>query len=85
MRRVSYACIIGSLMHVMVCMSPDIAFVVGVLTRYMGNPGKEHWAAVKWILRYLRGTPIVCLRHGSGKTMLEGFTYSDMSGDVDSN
>jgi hypothetical protein len=29
---------------------------VGVVSRYMNNPGKEHWEAVKWILRYLRGT-----------------------------
>ncbi|XP_069152073.1 uncharacterized protein [Solanum lycopersicum] len=33
---------------------PDIAHVVGVVSRYMVNPGKEHWEAVKWLLRYLR-------------------------------
>ena len=84
MRRVSYACIIGSLMYAMVCMSPDIAFVVGTVSRYMSNPGKEHWAAVKWILRYLKGTSSAYLRYGCGKPMLEGFPDSHMSGDVDS-
>jgi len=29
---------------------------LGVVSRYMNNPGKEHWMTVKWILRYLRGT-----------------------------
>ena len=85
MRRVSYASVVGSLMYVMVCTWPDIAFVVGTVRGYMSNPGNEHWAAVKWILIYLKGTSRVCLGYGSGKPMLEGFTYSDMSGDVDSN
>ena len=50
----------------------------------MSNPGREHWVAVKWILRYLKGTSGVCLRYGVGKPVLEGFTDSNMSRDVDS-
>uniref|UniRef100_A0A3Q7HA19 Reverse transcriptase Ty1/copia-type domain-containing protein n=1 Tax=Solanum lycopersicum TaxID=4081 RepID=A0A3Q7HA19_SOLLC len=34
---------------------PDIAHAVGVVSRYMANPGKEHREDVKWLLRYLRG------------------------------
>ncbi|KAE8692870.1 Detected protein of unknown function [Hibiscus syriacus] len=33
---------------------PDIAHAVRTVSRYMNNPGKVHWEAVKWILRYLR-------------------------------
>ena len=33
---------------------------------------------------YLKGTSSVCLRFGVEKSVLEGFTDSDMSGDVDS-
>ena len=84
MRRVSYASVVGSLMYAMVCTRPNIAFVVGTLRRYMSNPCKEHCAIVKWILKYLKGTSSVCLRYGSGEPMLEGFTDSDMLGDVDS-
>ena len=58
----------------MVCTRPDITFAVGTVRRYMSNPGREHWATVKWILRYLKGTSKVCLRYGFGKPMLEGFT-----------
>eukprot|EP00253_Pinus_taeda_P009898 PITA_09898 len=39
----------------MVCTRPNIAHEVGVVSRYMNNPGKEHWMAAKWILRYLKG------------------------------
>jgi hypothetical protein len=56
MSRVPYSLAVGSLMYAMVCTRPDIAHAVGVVSRYMNNPGKEHWEAVKWILRYLRGT-----------------------------
>ena len=56
MTKVPYASAIGSLMYAMVCTRPDIAHAVGVVSRYMSNPGKQHWEAVKWILRYLRGT-----------------------------
>eukprot|EP00253_Pinus_taeda_P003501 PITA_03501 len=56
MSKFPHASAVGSLMYVMVCTRPDIAHAVGVVSRYMKNPGKEHWMAVNWILRYLRGT-----------------------------
>ena len=50
MSRVPYSSTVGSLMYAMVCKRPDIAHAVGVMSRYMKNPGKEHWEAVNWIL-----------------------------------
>jgi len=44
-------------MYVMVCTRPDLAYVVSIVSRFMHNPGKAHWEAVKWILRYLKGSP----------------------------
>jgi hypothetical protein len=38
----------------------------------MKNPGKEHWEAVKWILRYLRGTNTHALCFGGSNTILHG-------------
>jgi hypothetical protein len=55
MSRVPYSSIVGSLMYAMVCTRPDIAHAVEVVSKYMKNPGKEHWEVVKWILRYLIG------------------------------
>ncbi|KAI4334907.1 hypothetical protein L6164_013609 [Bauhinia variegata] len=57
---------------------------IGVVSRYLSNPGKEHWQAVKWILRYLKGTSRFCLCFGAGKPVLDGYTDADMVGDVDS-
>lgn len=56
MARVSYASVVGSLMYVMVCIRPNISQAVSMISRYMHNPGKNHWLAVKWILSYLHGT-----------------------------
>ena len=56
MMKIPYASTVGSLMYAMVCTRPDIGYAIGVVSRFMSNPGKEHWNAVKWILRYLKGT-----------------------------
>jgi hypothetical protein len=56
MYHVPYASAVGSLMYAMVYTRPNIAHAVGVLSRYMSKPGKEHWTAVKRVFRYLRGT-----------------------------
>ena len=56
MKKTPYASAVGSLMYAMVYTRPDIAHVVGVVCRYMANPGRQHWEAVKWIIRYLKGT-----------------------------
>ena len=42
------------------------------VSRYMDNPGKLHWEAVKWILRYLRGTTGKALCFKGGDTILTG-------------
>lgn len=52
--KVPYASIIGSLMYVMVCTRPDIAQAVGFVSRYMSNPGKEHWQELMDILVFER-------------------------------
>ena len=83
MEKVPYSSAVGSLMYAMVCTRPDIAQAVGVVSRFLSNPGREHWNAVKWILRYLKGTSKQCLCFGNGNAMLESYTDADMAGDID--
>ena len=83
MAKVPYASAIGSLIYVMVCTRPDIAQAVGAVSRYMNNPGKLHWEAVKWILRYLRGTTSKALCFKGGDMVLTGYVDADLAGNVD--
>jgi hypothetical protein len=83
MALIPYSSAVGSLMYAMVCTRPDIAHAVGIVSRFMVNPGKEHWEEVKWIFRYLRGSPKSCLSFGSSKLVLEGYTDANMAGDLD--
>ena len=43
MSKFPYASAVGILMYAMFCTRPNIAHAVGVVSRYMNNPGKEHW------------------------------------------
>ena len=89
MNSIPYANIVGSLMYVMVCTIPDIAYVVSLLSRYMENPGKAHWQALKWILRYINGSLNRVLIYGGAldedsKAVIEGYIDSDYAGCMDS-
>ena len=70
-------------MYAMVWTRPDIAHVVGVVSRYMSYPGLDRWNVVKWILIYLRGTSNKCLHSGGSTTNLQGYVDSDLVGDID--
>ena len=84
MSKVPYASAIGSLMYAMVCIRPDIAHAVGVMSKFMSRPGKQHWEAVKWILRYLRGSSDTCLCFTGESLKLQGYVDIDFAGDIDS-
>jgi hypothetical protein len=56
MSNVPYQELIRSLMHLVQCTRPDLAFTVGTLSKFNKNPGNQHWIAAKRVLRYLRGT-----------------------------
>ena len=67
----------------MVCIRPDIAHVVGVVSSFMSRPRKQHWEAVKWILRYLRGSLDTCLCFTSESLKLQDYVDADFAGDID--
>ncbi|KAJ0970051.1 hypothetical protein J5N97_022928 [Dioscorea zingiberensis] len=80
-----YRSIIGSLRY-LVNTRPDIAYAIGIVSRFMEKPTSQHLAAVKQILRYIRGTlNLGCYytRMEQGMAKLVGYSDSDLSGDVD--
>ena len=83
MKQTLYASVVGSLMYAMICTRPDIAHAVAVVCRYMANSDKQHWEAVKWILRYLKGTSGKSLCFKKIDIILQGFVHVDLGGDLD--
>ncbi|KAJ0434592.1 putative RNA-directed DNA polymerase [Helianthus annuus] len=78
-----YRQIIGSLIYLTIT-RPDIAFAVGVLSRYMQSPRKPHLDVARKLLRYVKST------FGSGITFekgveleLVGYCDADYAGDLD--
>jgi hypothetical protein len=85
MSKVPYASAVGCLMYAMVCTRPDLAHAVSTVSRYMANPGREHWNAVKWIFRYLKGTAehgILFSRQPRTNSVV-GYVDVDYAGEVD--
>ena len=69
MKTIPYASEVGSLMYVRLCTRPNLCYSVGIVSRYQFNPGKEHWPAMKHILKYLRRTrDYMLVYHGNEMT-----------------
>jgi hypothetical protein len=78
-----YRSIVGGLRY-LVNTRPDLAFSVGLVSRFLEEPREDHLGAVKRVLRYVAGT----LEHGvfygrGGARQLHGFSDSDYAGDPD--
>ena len=50
----------------------------------MSRPGKQHWKAVKWILRYLKGSSDTCICFTGASLKLQGYVDADFASDIDS-
>ncbi|GJX11747.1 zinc finger, CCHC-type containing protein [Tanacetum coccineum] len=49
-----YSRAIGCLMYAMTSTRPDIAYVVGRLSRFTSNPSRQHWKVITRVFKYLR-------------------------------
>ncbi|KAL5580433.1 hypothetical protein UlMin_012875 [Ulmus minor] len=85
MEKVPYSNAVGSIMYSMVSTRPDISYVISLLSRYMGNLGKGHWIAMKWLIMYLIGTSKTgfIYEKAGNKVWLDGYVDSDHVGDKD--
>ena len=87
MKKIPFKSLIGSLQYIALSTRPDIAYAVNQLSRFLSDPGQEHWMGGKRVLRYLKGTAKMGLLYknhdGSQKTKIEVYCDADWAGDVD--
>jgi hypothetical protein len=79
-----YQSVVGSLLYLSIATRPDITFAVNNVAKYCADSTKQHWTAVKRIMRYLKGTLNfgLCYRK-SVSDQCVGYSDADWAGDVD--
>jgi hypothetical protein len=83
MSKVPYSSVVGSLMYAMVHSQSDLSHAMSIVSRYMSNPGKEHWEVVRLIFIYLRGSSSACLCFDKSRDGLVDYVDSDYAGGLD--
>jgi hypothetical protein len=79
-----YQAAIGSLNYAAICTRPDLSTAVGILSKFMQRPGKEHWVGIKRVLRYIKGTLSYGLVYSpSDSFRLLAYSDSDWAGCVE--
>ena len=61
----------------MLCTRPDIAYALGIASRFQTDLEVDHWKLIKNILKYLKKTKDIFLIYGRGSELKpEGYTDS---------
>ena len=86
MENIPYANVIGTIMYSMISTRSDLAYSISLLSRFMSDPRKADWEALKHVLKYINGSLDVGLNYEKkGDTLnLVGFVDSNFAGDRDS-
>ena len=75
---------VGSLLYLSTISRPDITYAVSNVAKICANPAKEHWTAVKNIMRYLVGTVYLGFLYKKNELKsCVGFSDADWAGDLD--
>ncbi|GMG18184.1 unnamed protein product [Phytophthora fragariaefolia] len=84
MKAKPYRSLVGSLMYLACGTRPDISVAVAKLSRFLENPGENHWDAGIKVVRYLLKTKDVGIVYdGSLGTELEAYSDADWAGNRD--
>jgi hypothetical protein len=62
---------------------PDISYAVSKLSRFVSNPGEDHWQALERVLRYLKGTMSYGIHYTGYPRVLEGYCDANWISDAD--
>ncbi len=77
--------LLSELMHLMIQIRSDLAYLVSRLAQFMSNSIEEHWIALKRILRYLNEIKDLEILYKKVLKSLVLKTWTDFSWDEDSN
>ena len=72
-----YASIISSLRYATNYTKPNIAYSIGVLSRFTCKPSKDHWLAIERVMRYLIGIKNYGLFYKKYPIVIEDFSDAD--------
>jgi hypothetical protein len=85
MSQVPYCSAVGAVLYAALCTRPDVAYATGILSRFSGCPSRQHWEALKRVIRYLRGTAEQGLQFDKSQGLtLEAYSDADFSSCPDS-
>ncbi|KAE8909416.1 Retrovirus-related Pol polyprotein from transposon TNT 1-94 [Phytophthora fragariae] len=85
MRSKPYRSLIGCLLYITTCTRPDIAFMATQLSRFLENPGQQHWNAAVRVLRYLKSTRQhgIIYQGGTHSVTLKAYSDADWGTNLD--
>jgi hypothetical protein len=81
--QLKYSQIVGSLVYLASATRPDISFAVSKLSRYISNPGDDHWHAVQRVLCYLKGMISYWIHYSGHPAVLEVYSDANWISDID--
>lgn len=79
-----YQSAVGGLLYLSMGARPDITYAVNNVAKFCSKPTKQHWTAVKSIMRYPKGTlnlGLLYIKDGSKDCI--GYSDVDWAGDID--
>lgn len=75
--------ILGSLLYLVTRTRFDLYKKVSILGKFKSDPEPRHWIALKYVLKYLKGTTAYEIFIPNGEKRVTFVTYSDKDWDQD--
>uniref|UniRef100_A0AAV1UBQ4 Polyprotein n=1 Tax=Peronospora matthiolae TaxID=2874970 RepID=A0AAV1UBQ4_9STRA len=72
-----YRSLVGCLLYITTCTRPDVMYVITQLSRFLENPGQQHWKAAIRVLRYLKTTRDYGIIYDGSASEVTATAYTD--------
>jgi hypothetical protein len=84
-RCTEYQALIGKLLFLSICTRPDISYAMNTLAQHSSAPRQSCFDAIKWVVRYLKGTANLGLHYKAeiNDFAPKGYSDSDWAGEKD--